>query len=97
MVFVAIALLFFAFSTIIGWYFFAEANIKYLFGEKGLTPYRIIVLAFIVLGTCLRVDLVWELADMFNGIMVIPNVIGLIGLSKLVKQALEKAEDNHIL
>ena len=95
--FVAIALLFFAFSTIIGWYFFAEANIKYLFGEKGLTPYRIIVLVFIVLGTCLRVDLVWELADMFNGIMVIPNVIGLIGLSKLVKQALEKAEDNHIL
>lgn len=97
LVFVAIALLFFAFSTIIGWYFFAEANIKYLFGEKGLTPYRIIVLAFIVLGTCLRVDLVWELADMFNGIMVIPNVIGLIGLSKLVKQALGKAEDNHIL
>lgn len=97
LVFVAIALLFFAFSTIIGWYFFAEANIKYLFGEKGLTPYRIIVLAFIVLGTCLRVDLVWELADMFNGIMVIPNVIGLIGLSKLVKQALDKAEDNHIL
>ena len=97
LVFVAIALLFFAFSTIIGWYFFAEANIKYLFGEKGLTPYRIIVLAFIVLGTCLRVDLVWELADMFNGIMVIPNVIGLIGLSKLVKQTLDKAEDNHIL
>lgn len=97
LVFVAIALLFFAFSTIIGWYFFAEANIKYLFGEKGLTPYRITVLAFIVLGTCLRVDLVWELADMFNGIMVIPNVIGLIGLSKLVKQALDKAEDNHIL
>lgn len=95
--FVAIALLFFAFSTIIGWYFFAEANIKYLFGEKGLTPYRIIVLVFIVLGTCLRVDLVWELADMFNGIMVIPNVIGLIGLSKLVKQALDKAEGNHIL
>ena len=53
LVFVAIALLFFAFSTIIGWYFFGEANVKYLFGEKGLTPYRLIVLAFIVLGTCL--------------------------------------------
>ena len=97
LVFVAIALLFFAFSTIIGWYFFGEANVKYLFGEKGLTPYRLIVLAFIVLGTCLHVELVWELADMFNGIMVIPNVIGLIGLSKLVKQALEKAENNNIL
>ena len=97
LVFVAIALLFFAFSTIIGWYFFGEANVKYLFGEKGLTPYRLIVLAFIVLGTCLHGELVWELADMFNGIMVIPNVIGLIGLSKLVKQALEKAENNNIL
>ena len=97
LVFVAIALLFFAFSTIIGWYFFGEANVKYLFGEKGLTPYRLIVLAFIVLGTCLHVELVWELADMFNGIMVIPNVIGQIGLSKLVKQALEKAENNNIL
>ncbi len=97
LVFVAIALLFFAFSTIIGWYFFGEANVKYLFGEKGLTPYRLIVLVFIVLGTCLHVELVWELADMFNGIMVIPNVIGLIGLSKLVKQALEKAENNNIL
>ena len=97
LVFVAIALLFFAFSTIIGWYFFGEANVMYLFGEKGLTPYRLIVLAFIVLGTCLHVELVWELADMFNGIMVIPNVIGLIGLSKLVKQALEKAENNNIL
>lgn len=97
LVFVAIALLFFAFSTIIGWYFFGEANVKYLFGEKGLTPYRLIVLVFIVLGTCLHVELVWELADMFNGIMVIPNVIGLIGLSKLVKQSLEKAENNNIL
>nr|WP_314277442.1 sodium:alanine symporter family protein [uncultured Peptostreptococcus sp.] len=97
LVFVAIALLFFAFSTIIGWYFFGEANIRYLFGEKGLRPYRQLVLVFIILGTYLRVDLVWELADMFNGIMVIPNIIGLIGLSKLVKKSLRNAEDKNLL
>lgn len=95
--FIAIALLFFAFSTIIGWYFFGEANVKYLFGKKALTPYRIIVLAFIVIGTTQHVELVWELADMFNGFMVIPNVIGLVGLSKIVKKAVASAEERHIL
>lgn len=96
-VFVAIALLFFAFSTIIGWYFFAEANIKFLFGKKGLGPFRIIVLIFIVLGTTLHVDLVWELADTFNGLMVIPNVIGLIGLHRIVVKSMKSAEEEGIL
>lgn len=97
LIFVAVSLLFFAFSTIIGWYFFAEANIKFLFGSKGLTPFRIIVLIFIVIGTTQKVELVWELADMFNGIMVIPNVIGLIGLAKMVKSTLDKAEKNNLI
>lgn len=97
LVFVAVSLLFFAFSTIVGWYFFAEANIKFLFGSKGLTPFRIIVLIFIIVGTTQKVELVWELADMFNGIMVIPNVIGLVGLAKLIKSTLDKAEKNNII
>ena len=97
LIFVAVSLLFFAFSTIVGWYFFAEANIKFLFGSKGLTPFRIIVLIFIVVGTTQKVELVWELADMFNGIMVIPNVIGLIGLAKMVKSTLDKAEKNNLI
>lgn len=97
LIFVAVSLLFFAFSTIVGWYFFAEANIKFLFGSKGLTPFRIIVLIFIVIGTTQKVELVWELADMFNGIMVIPNVIGLIGLAKMVKLTLDKAEKNNLI
>lgn len=97
LIFVAVSLLFFAFSTIVGWYFFAEANIKFLFGSKGLTPFRIIVLIFIVIGTTQKVELVWELADMFNGIMVIPNVIGLIGLAKMVKSTLDKAEKNNLI
>ncbi len=95
--FIAVSLLFFAFSTIIGWYFFAEANVKYLFGDKGLTPFRVLVLLFIVLGTVLHVELVWELADMFNGVMVIPNVIGIVGLAKIVKSAMISAEDEKIM
>lgn len=87
--FVATCLLFFAFTTIIGWYFFAEQNVKYLFGVRWVSIYRVLVLGFIMLGSFLHVTLVWELADLFNGLMVIPNVIALIGLSKLVGRALE--------
>ena len=93
--FVAVCLFFFAFSTIIGWYFFGEQNIKYLFGTKGTTPYRLIVMGFIVLGSVLQVDLVWELADMFNGLMVLPNLIALIGLSKIVSMALRDYDVNN--
>ena len=81
--------LFFAFTTIIGRYFFAEQNVKYLFGVRWVSIYRVLVLGFIMLGSFLHVTLVWELADLFNGLMVIPNVIALIGLSKLVGRALE--------
>ncbi|MCM0647157.1 sodium:alanine symporter family protein [Clostridium swellfunianum] len=95
-VFIAICLLFFAFSTIVGWYFFGEANIKYLFGKKGLTPYRMLVLFFIALGTALEVPLVWELADLFNGLMVIPNLIALLALSKVVMKSLKEYEGKKI-
>lgn len=83
-IFIAIALFFFAFSTIVGWYFFGEANIKYLFGNKALNVYRLLVMVCIVIGATQKVELVWELADMFNGFMVIPNLIALIVLNKLV-------------
>ena len=91
--YVAICLLFFAFSTIIGWYFFGEQNVKFLFGNKALTPYRIAVMAFVILGSTLKLDLVWELADFFNGIMVFPNLIALIGLSKVVSEALNHFDE----
>ena len=89
-IFVAIALFFFAFSTIIGWYFFGEANVKYLFGKKALNIYRILVMICIIAGSLQKVDLVWELADMFNGLMVIPNLIALIGLRNLVVEVTKK-------
>ncbi len=82
--FVAVCLLFFAFSTIVGWYFFGKQNIVYMFGKKAVVPYTLISLAFVVLGSFLSNDLVWELTDMFNQLMVIPNVIALFALGGMV-------------
>lgn len=89
--FVAVCLLFFAFSTILSWNFFGKLNVEYLFGKKGVKVYSVIAIGFIFLGSCLSNDLVWELADMFNQLMVIPNAIALVLLSSLVaKEAVRK-------
>ena len=96
--FVAICLFFFAFTTIIGWYFFAEQNVRYLFGPKRLGQFRVLVLCFIMSGTFLHVNLVWELADFFNGMMVFPNLIALLGLGKMVSKALKDYEaERHLI
>ena len=63
-VFIAICMFFFAFSTIIGWYFFGEANIKYLFGSKAVKVYAILVAVCIVAGSAVKVDLIWNMADL---------------------------------
>ena len=83
-VFIAICMLFFAFSTILGWYFFGEVNFKALFGAKALPVYSVIVVLFVLVGSSLKVDLVWALADFFNGLMAIPNLIALLALSGVV-------------
>ena len=82
--FVAVCLLFFAFSTIIGWNLFGRINMNYLFGKKSTIVYSVIALVFIFLGSILSNDLVWELTDMFNQLMVIPNAIAMFALYKLV-------------
>ena len=94
MAFVAICMLFFAFSTIIGWYFFGEQNVKALFGHKAVKVYAAIVVICIVIGSALHVDLVWNLSDLFNGLMVFPNLIALLALSGLVAKA---AHDKDIM
>ena len=86
-IFVAVCLLFFAFSTILSWNFFGKLNVEYLFGKKGVKVYSVIAIVFIFLGSCLSNDLVWELADMFNQLMVIPNAIALVLLSGIVVKA----------
>ena len=82
--FVAIALFFFAFSTILGWNLFGKVNVEYMFKGKATKIYMVIALVFIFLGTLASNDLVWELTDMFNNLMVIPNVIALFALTSMV-------------
>lgn len=94
--FIAVSLFFFALTTIVGWYFFGESNIKYLFGPNAIKYYRALVLGFIILGSFLKVDLVWDLADMFNGLMVIPNVIGLLILAPQASRILKDYNNNFL-
>ena len=84
LIFVAVCLLFFAYSTILGWHFFGQINAEYLFGKKAARVYSLLVVVFIVIGSALKVDLVWALADFFNGLMVIPNAMALLALSGVV-------------
>ena len=90
-IFIAVCLFFFAFSTILGWNLFGKINFQYLFGKKSVVIYTVISLVFVFLGSCLKNDLVWELTDFFNYLMVIPNVIALIALSKLVSDESKEA------
>lgn len=94
--FVAICLFFFAISTIISWYYFGEANIRFLFGKRGISPYRILVLIFIVIGTMMQAEIVWELADVFNGLIVVPNLIALLGLTSLVVKVAKDYEGSFL-
>ena len=85
-IFVAVCLFFFAFSTILSWNLFGKLNVDYLFGKKATVVYTVLAVGFIFLGSILSNDLVWELTDMFNYLMVLPNAIALIALSKTVKE-----------
>ena len=91
--FVAICLFFFAFSTVLSWNLFGKINAIWLFGKKNpkacTVVYTLIALVFILMGTMMSNDLVWELTDMFNNLMVIPNVIALFALTKMVVSSAE--------
>lgn len=105
-IFVAICMLFFAFSTIISWYFFGEINVSYLFGKKAVKIYAALVVVFIVVGSFLKVDTVWAMADFFNSLMVIPNLFGVLALSGVVitasklydaKKKADKLQKNYVI
>ena len=97
-IFIAICLLFFAFSTILGWNFFGKVNVEYLTkkNKAAIAIYSVVAIAFIFLGTILKNDLVWELTDFFNYLMVLPNAIALFALSKLFV-LLQKLLNNRYL
>ncbi len=83
-IFVAVCLFFFAFSTILSWNLFGKINVVYLFGKKAIPVYSVIAMVFVFLGTVTGSDFVWELTDMFNNLMVIPNAIALFALTSMV-------------
>ena len=89
--FVAVCLFFFAFSTVLSWNLFGKINVIYLFGKKAAKVYAVIALVFLYLGTVMSNDLVWELTDMFNNLMVLPNAIALFALTGMVLSSVHKA------
>ena len=74
----------FAFTTIIGWNYYGERCVEYLFGVKAIMPYRIFYICLVGMGVFLKLDMIWILADIVNGLMAIPNLIALLGLSGVV-------------
>lgn len=82
---VALSLLFFAFSTVLGWSYYGERCMYYLFGRKSVLPYKIVFICMAMLGAvAASLEMVWNISDIFNGLMAVPNLIGLLGLSGVV-------------
>jgi AGCS family alanine or glycine:cation symporter len=81
---VTIGLILFAYSTILGWCYYGEKSIEYLLGEKAVMPYRILFVMFVGVGAVAKLGFVWNLSDAFNGLMAIPNLIGLLMLSPVI-------------
>ena len=83
---VTIGLIFFAYSTTLGWCYYGEKCATYVFGDKSVPIYRVIYVGTVMLGTVLSMDMVWAAADTFNGLMAVPNLIALLLLSKVIVQ-----------
>ena len=94
--FVAIAMLFFAFTTVLGWSQYGSKAVEYLFGTKGVKVYRVIFVLMIVSGAVMEGGLAWDLSDTFNGLMMIPNLIGVVALLPLVLKITKNYVDRRI-
>lgn len=81
---VTIGLILFAYSTIIGWCYYGEKSMEYLWGEKVIKPYRVVWVIFVALGAFLKLNLVWNISDVFNGLMAFPNLVALLMLSPII-------------
>ena len=81
------ALAVFAFTTILGWSYYGERSVEYLFGIKAINPYRIVWVLAIPVGATIKLGLIWDVADTLNALMAIPNLIGLIILGPMVFRA----------
>jgi len=87
---VSVSLIFFAYSTILGWSYYGEKSIEYLAGERALKPYRIVWVIVVFIGAVVHIDFVWIFSDIMNGLMAFPNLIALLGLSFIVRSETKK-------
>jgi AGCS family alanine or glycine:cation symporter len=94
--FVAIAMLFFAFTTVLGWSQYGSKAVEYLFGTTGVKIYKFIFVAMMVSGAIMEGGLAWDLSDTFNGLMMIPNLIGVLALFPLVLKITQNYIDRKI-
>ena len=95
--FVAIAMLFFAFTTVLGWSQYGSKAVEYLFGVKGIKVYKVIFVVMILSGAIMEGGLAWDLSDTFNGLMMIPNLIGVVALFPLVLKITKNYIDRKLL
>ena len=91
-----VGLITFAFSTILGWYYYGERCAVYLFGEKVIMIYKILWVAFIFIGSLVELNLIWDLADLLNGLMAIPNIFAVLLLSNVIAAETKKYSGEHI-
>ncbi len=94
--FIAVAILLFAFSTVLGWSHYGSKAFEYLFGSGAILIYRVIFIVFILCGATMSLDLAWDLSDTFNGLMAIPNLIGVLSLSPVVCRITRNYVDRRI-
>ena len=90
---VAFCALLFGYTTLIGWGYYGEQYLGYLFGDRIIMPYRWIYCGLVILGAMTRVELVWAWGDLMNGLQIFPNLIGVLGLSGVVAALLRKSSD----
>jgi len=86
----AISLAFFAYSTLVGWSYYGEKAIEFLFKEGVIKPYRVLFTLVVFVGAIAKLELVWAFADIMNGLMAFPNLVGLLGLSRVVVEETKK-------
>lgn len=91
-----VGLITFAFSTILGWYYYGERTAVYLLGEKVIKPYKILWIIAVFFGAMASIDIIWDFADLMNGLMAIPNIIAILLLNREIKEETEKYRGEHI-
>lgn len=93
--FVAIAILLFAYSTVLGWSHYGSKACEYIFGTGSIVIYRVIFVVIVMAGSVLEAQLAWDISDTFNGLMMIPNLIGVLVLSPMVMKVTQNYVDRH--